>query len=153
MTLKKLLQEVFATEGEDRVAFAKEQYAIVLNEFRKLGLEKENMGAITLEIVRLFVRIDKRTSYEEYSFLSDLFGLDLSYDEFRTKMHKSQGDGYREVMESMVKQFSRKGKKAFCLFGLCIIESDETMDTAEHSLIEHILKALKLQSEDEEDED
>ena len=152
MSLKKMLQEVFATEGEERIAFAKNQFAIVLNEFRKLGLEKENMGAITLEIVRLFVRIDKRTSYEEYSFLSELFGLDLSFDEFRAKMHKSQGDEYREVLESMVKQFSREGKKAFCLFGLCIIESDETMDIPERSLIEHIVKALHLEHDDEEED-
>lgn len=152
MSLKKMLQEVFATEGAERVEFAKNQFAIVLNEFRKLGLEKENMGAITLEIVRLFVRVDKRTSYEEFTFLSELFGLDLSFDEFRAKMHKAQGDEYRETLESMVKQFSRKGKRAFCLFGLCIIESDEIMDTPERTLIEHIVKALHLQHDDEEED-
>ena len=150
MSLKRMLKEVFATEGEERLAFAKEQFAIVLNEFRKLGLEKENMGAITLEIVRLFVRVDKRTAYEEYSFITELFGMHLSFDEFRAKMHKKQDEEYRTVLENMVKQFSREGKEAFCLFGLCIIESDETMDAPEMALMEHIVKALRLEHDEEE---
>ena len=152
MGLKKMLREVFSTEGEERMAFAKEQFAIVLSEFRRLGLEKENMGAITLEIVRLFVRVDKRTSYEEYSFLSELFGVEMPFDEFRAKMHKKQDEEYREVLESMVKKFSRKGKKAFCYFGLCIIESDEIMDGPEMKLMEHIVKALHLEHDDEDED-
>ena len=142
MELDEMLELVFATEGEERLAFTKRQFEKVTEEFKRIGVDAQNRGAIVLEIVKLFLRADQRTSFEEYTFLSELLGLNMSYDAFRSKIRAPQPEDYEETIEAIVKGFTYEGRVAFCYFGLCLIESDETMNPEERALIEHVVNAL-----------
>ena len=142
MELDEMLELVFATEGDERLAFTKRQFEKVTEEFKRIGVDAQNQGAIVLEIVKLFLRADQRTSFEEYTFLSELLGLNMSYDAFRSKIRAPQPENYEETIEAIVKGFTYEGRVAVCYFGLCLIESDEIMNPEERTLIEHVVNAL-----------
>jgi len=142
MKLKTMLQEIFATEGQERVAFAKKQFDILSNEYARIGVDRQNMGAMVIEVAKLFLRVDERTSYEEYTFLCELLGLEMSYDEFRSMLRLSPIEDHKEVAKNMVNGFTKEGKLAFCYFGLCLLESDEAMNEDERELFEGILETV-----------
>ena len=140
MELREMLKEVFSTEGQERIDFAKKQLETLSEELGRIGVDGQNKGTMILEIIKLFVRADHHTSYEEYTFLRDLFGFHLSFHEFRHKIHTPHPDNFEETLETIVKSFSYEGRLAFCYFGLCMIESDEKMEPAERALIERVIK-------------
>jgi len=142
MKLKKMLQDVFATEGQERVDFAKKHFDVLSKEYARIGVDEQNMGAIVIEVVKLFLRVDERTSYEEYTFLSELLDLNMTYDEFRAKLRFSPIEDYREAAKNMVHGFTHEGKESFCYFGLCLLESDEAMNDDERQLFEDILEIV-----------
>ena len=140
MDLDEMLELVFSTDGKERIDFARRQYTIISEELKRLGVDEQNRGAMLVEMVKLFVRADKRTSYEEYTFLCELFGIKIPFDEFRRKIHTPHPENFEETMETIVRSFSYEGRVAFCYFGLCLLESDDKMDRAERALIERIIK-------------
>ena len=140
MQLDEMLELVFSVEGEERVQFARRQFEIIFEELKKLDVDEQNRGAMLLEMVKLFVRADHRTSYEEYTFLVEMFDLHLSFQEFRRKIHTPHPENFEETLETIVRSFSYEGRVAFCYFGLCLLESDETLEPAERAMIERIIK-------------
>ena len=141
MQLDEMLELVFSIDGEERMEFARRQFEIVSEELEKLGVDEQNKGAMLLEMVKLFVRADHHTSYEEYSFLTEIFDAHVSFQEFRRKIHTRHPENFEEIIETIVKSFSYEGRVAFCYFGLCLLESDENMSSEEKALMERVIKA------------
>ena len=140
MDFKELLQRVLYTEGEDRIALAKKSLNRALEELPRFDVPKDNYGVFVLALIKLFVRADRNISYEEFSFVADILNSTIPFNEFLDKMNDRVDDGFVAWADTLIDSFSSEGKEAVCLFGLCIMESDDVLTASEQKLFERLLK-------------
>ena len=140
MDLKEMLSKVLNTEGEDRAELARKSLARALAELPKFEIPKDNYGTFIIALVKLFVRADRNVSFEDYSFVSDVLNLSISAQEFNEKMNDTSDSALMAWLDNLIDRFSPEGKEAVCIFGLCIMESDDVLTREEQSVFERLLK-------------
>ena len=139
MKLKEMLQTVLYTEGDDRIALAKRSLNCALEELPKFDVPKDNYGLFVLALIKLFVRADREVSFEEFSFISEVLNLHIPFQDFVKKMDDKLDDAFMGWVDNLINLFSPDGKEAICLFGLCIMESDDVLTASEQQLFERLI--------------
>lgn len=139
MEFKEMLQTVLYTEGEERVALAKQSLNFALEELPRFDVSRDNYGLFVLALIKLFVDADKEVSYEEFSFISEVLNLHIPFSDFVKKMNDKVDDAFMTWVNELIDMFSPDGKEAICLFGLCIMESDDVLSAGEKQLFVRLI--------------
>lgn len=142
MDLNYWMDRVVNTEGVNRVELARKNLLVVLEEAEKiLEIEKENHGLFTWSLVKLFVRADRVVTFEDYSFVTEVLNRPMSFEEFKKAMADNGDDDEREdFIDMAIDALSKNGKEAACIFGMCIMQSNDSLSSDEMKLFTRILK-------------
>lgn len=140
MDFKEMLRKVLYAEGEARTELARNAFEKIKVEATKFGITEENAELFSAALIRLFVQADRTVSIEEYTFLCSVLNFNLSFREFEDVMKQPETDQFVASMDALIDHFSPEAKEAVCLFGLCIMESDDVLGTAEQKLFERLMK-------------
>ena len=136
------MDRVVNTEGANRVDLARKNLLIVLNDAEDiLEITKENHPLFTWSLVKLFVRAVRAVTFEDYSFVTEVLNRPMSFEEFKKAMADAGDDEEREeFIDTAIDALSDKGKEAACIFGLCIMQSNDSLSSDEMKLFARILK-------------
>ena len=142
MDLQEMMDRVVHTEGTYRVDLARNNLFIVLDDAEKtLDLTKDNHGLFTWSLVKLFVRADRAVTFEDYSFVTEVLNRPMSFEDFQKAMADSGDDEEREIfIDNAIDALSEAGKEAACIFGMCIMQSNDSLSGEEIKLFTRILK-------------
>ncbi|MBQ9369704.1 MAG: hypothetical protein IJU10_01365, partial [Clostridia bacterium] len=92
-----------------------------------------------LGYIALFVSADRVCSAEEYQLIKSIYNLDLSYEDFYKLSNGGASGDFITVMDKMADSLDDDLKMNICLFGLCILVSDNKLTQAEYDLFIRIL--------------
>ena len=134
------LDRVLNTEGANRVELARKNLNRVLEELPKFDIPKDAYGLFVVALIKLFIRSDRVVSFEDYSFIAEVIPMRLTAQEFVDRMNDGFDEDRESWLDSLIDQFSPEGKEAACIFGLCIMESDDVISREEMNVFNRILK-------------
>lgn len=142
MDINYWMDRVVHTEGANRVDLARSNLFIVLEDAEEiLGVTKENYMLFAWSLAKLFVRADRAVTFEDYSFVTEVMNRHMSYEEFQKAMADSGDDDAREdFIDSAIDHLSPEGKEAACIFGMCIMQSNDVLSNDEIKIFNRILK-------------
>lgn len=138
MTLEELMQEIVDMSHEERVELGKSCVDDILEAVGG-SLNKEEYADFIFSIIKLFVCADKVCSQEEYELIRDIYSLDMSYDTFYEIVKNGLDPAFVSKMDRLIDTLTPDLKRSICLFGLCILGSDDTITVAEQDLFNRIL--------------
>ena len=133
------LDRVINTEGANRVELARKNLNRVLEELPKFDIPEDAYGLFTVALIKLFIRADRVVSFEDYSFISEVIPMHLSAQEFMERMNDRDDEERESWLDALIDKFSEEGKEAACIFGLCVMESDDVLSREELSVFYRIL--------------
>ena len=142
MDINYWMDRVVHTEGANRVDLARSTLFIALEDAEEmLGVTKDNYKLFAWSLAKLFVRADRAVTFEDYSFVTEVMNQHMSYEEFQRMMADSGDDDAREdFIDSAIDHLSPEGKEAACIFGMCIMQSNDVLSSDEIKVFNRILR-------------
>ena len=142
MDINYWMDRVVHTEGANRVDLARSNLFIALEDAEEmLGVTKDNYKLFAWSLAKLFVRADRAVTFEDYSFVTEVMNQHMSYEEFQRMMADSGDDDAREdFIDSAIDHLSPEGKEAACIFGMCIMQSNDVLSSDEIKVFNRILR-------------
>lgn len=135
------LTRVFNTEGPNRVELARKNLNRAMEDLQALDIPKDVNGLFALAVIKMFVRADRAVTFEDYSFVSEVLNRYIGFEEFQRKMRDDNADEDRiNWLDDVIDRFSTEGKEALCIFGMCIMQSNDSLSKEEHDLFDRILR-------------
>lgn len=87
------------------------------------------------------MRADRAVTFEDYSFVTEVLNRHMSYEEFQKAMADSGDDNEREeFIDTAIDSLSPEGKEAACIFGMCIMQSNDVLSNDEIKIFNRILR-------------
>ena len=139
MSLDEMVVMTIRLDPEQRVDLAKNCILRVCKGFERLGLHEEEISRKICDFIRLFVSADKKCSYEEYELINSIYEFDMPYKEFYDLTNGGSQHDFVDLTDQYIDSLDADLKYNICLFGLCILVSDDKVTEEEYSLLRKIV--------------
>lgn len=134
-----IFQEFLGFSHAQRVTMGKSAAAEIVKQCADSGAEDKAIVIFLCNLTRLFVSVDRNCTQGEYELFVDVTGFDIQPQEFFNLTNNGADPEFVQYMLETVACFSEDGKKACCIFGLCICSADGEVTEAEKQMIARTL--------------
>ena len=140
MTIEELINKVAGLSQDEKVALGRACVSRLYDGFSKLGMDDKTFAATMTGYISLFVSADKLCSAEEYQLVKSIYDVDMTYDQFYTVSNGGANPEFIAFMDTLADSLTGDMKSDICIFGLCILVSDNKLTQSEYDLFVRILK-------------
>jgi len=140
MSIEELINQVGNLSQSEKVELGQKCVVNIGRGLEALGMDSDAITATMVGYISLFVSADRLCSAEEYQLIKSIYDLDMSYEDFYKLSNGGANSDFIELMDSMADSMNDDLKMNICLFGLCILVSDNKLTQAEYDLFIKILQ-------------
>ena len=140
MSLDEMVLMTIQLDTEQRIELAKNCTIKMRDGFKKMGVKQDQLGKKICDFIRLFVSADKKCSRSEYDLINSMYDFDMSYEEFYDLSNGGVQKDFITSMDKYIDSLNADLKYHICLFGLCILVSDDQVTAPEYELFKRILE-------------
>ena len=137
-SIKQMRQEIVNMSDSEKVSMAQSAVDDILAAMRPRLTSDEYVGFIA-NVIKLFVSADRNCTEKEYNFICRVYDLNMSYRDFYNMTNRGADSSFVRAMDDFIDSLPDSAKYPICLFGLCILASDDTITVAEQELFHRIL--------------
>ena len=122
-----------------------------------MGLARASMGALSSDMSAIFgddgsvanayliitaacFGVDMKFSTLEYTFLKELIGSDLNYNDMKNVIQGFCGTDSMDLTNRLADSLSRESKSTLLIFCLCLLSVDETITREETAFLVELMK-------------
>ena len=134
-----IFEEFLSFSHEKRVDMGKAAASEIIKECRAAGAPDSDIVAFLCNITKLFVSVDRSCAQGEYELFVDVTGFELKPQQFFDMTNKGGSADFVSYMLDTISKFSKDGREACCVFGLCICSADGEITDAEKAMIARTL--------------
>lgn len=98
-----------------------------------------NGAGIVLPFICISIAADGKFSELEYKFISELLGIDKSYDYFKTVIQQYYSDRWLEAIDKLIDSCHDEVKESLISLCLSIVAVDEKISREENAFIAKLL--------------
>lgn len=140
-SIKQMMVSILNLSKKEKISLGKSCMLRIKTLLRKRGIDDEKkINAFINNLIKLFVSADNDCTKSECEYLNALTGKQLSYDDY-VKMTKGGSDPvFIEKFDKLIDSLDPEEKNQICLFGLCILVSDNVLSVEEQEIFLKILK-------------
>lgn len=140
-SVKQMMVSILNLSKKEKISLGKSCMLRIKTLLRKRGIDDEKkINAFINNLIKLFVSADNDCTKSECEYLNALTGKQLSYDDY-VKMTKGGSDPvFIEKFDKLIDSLDPEEKNQICLFGLCILVSDNVLSVEEQEVFIKILK-------------
>ncbi len=140
-SVKQMMVSILNLSKKEKISLGKSCMLRIKTLLRKRGIDDEKkINAFINNLIKLFVSADNDCTKSECEYLNALTGKQLSYDDY-VKMTKGGSDPvFIEKFDKLIDSLDPEEKNQICLFGLCILVSDNVLSVEEQEIFLKILK-------------
>ena len=140
-SVKQMMVSILNLSKKEKISLGKSCMLRIKTLLRKRGIDDEKkINAFINNLIKLFVSADNDCTKSECEYLNALTGKQLSYDDY-VKMTKGGSDSvFIEKFDKLIDSLDSEEKNQICLFGLCILVSDNVLSVEEQEVFLKILK-------------
>ena len=140
-SVKQMMVSILNLSKKEKISLGKSCMLRIKTLLRKRGIDDEKkINAFINNLIKLFVSADNDCTKSECEYLNALTGKQLSYDDY-VKMTKGGSDPvFIEKFDKLIDSLDPEEKNQICLFGLCILVSDNVLSVEEQEVFLKILK-------------
>ena len=139
MNLDEMILDTMRLTAEQRIEKARSYVINICNAFAQRGLDQDALSLRICDFIRLFVSADRRCSREEYDLINSIYNFDMPYAEFYEMTNGGAKPDFVERMDGYIDSLDTELKYQICLFGLCLLVSDDDLSDAEYALLRRLL--------------
>lgn len=139
MNLDEMILTTIDLNYDQKVALGKKCVEEICNGLFAIGFSEEMASGKICDCIRLFVSADRKCSQEEYCLINDIYEFtDMSYDEFFDFSNGGADPRFIAAMDAFIDALDSELKYYICLFGLCLLVSDDKVTREEYALLKRI---------------
>ena len=139
--IKQMMVSILNLSQREKISLGKSCMLRVKTLLRKRGIDDEKkINTFVDNLIKLFVSADNNCTKSECEYLNALTGRQLSQSDY-IKMTKGGSDPiFIEKFDKLIDSLDAEEKNQICLFGLCILVSDNVLSVEEQDIFIKILK-------------
>ena len=139
MTLDEMILTTIDLNYDQKVTLGRKCVQEISDGLFAIGFSEEMASTRICDCIRLFVSADKKCSQEEYCLVKDIYEFtDMSYDEFFDFSNGGTNPRFITAMDAFIDALDPELKHYICLFGLCLLVSDDKVTREEYALLRRI---------------
>lgn len=140
-SVKEMMKNILNLSQKEKLSLGKSSMLKIKTMLRKRGIEDEHkVNNFINNLIKLFVSADNECTKSECSYINSLLGKNYNYDDY-IKMTKNGSDSeFVEKFDKLIDSLDPEEKNQICIFGLCILVSDNVLDVEEQQLFIKILR-------------
>ncbi len=137
--IKTLMQQIVNLDFDARVEKGRKAVDGIIAVLNKQKLNPDQQKFFIESLAKLFVSADHKCSQAEYKLYVHILKKDISYEEFFEITNHGADSKFVENLDSIIDQLSGEEKTPICIFGLCLLASDDKITVEEQKLFNRIL--------------
>ena len=140
-SVKQMMVSILNLSQREKISLGKSCMLRIKTLLRKRGIDEEKkINTFVDNLIKLFVSADNNCTKSECEYLNALTGRQLSQNDY-IKMTKGGSDPiFIEKFDKLIDSLDAEEKNQICLFGLCILVSDNVLSFEEQEIFIKILK-------------
>ena len=141
VSVKQMMVSILNLSQREKISLGKSSMLRIKTLLRKRGInEEKKINTFIDNLIKLFISADNNCTKSECDYVNALTGRQLSLEDY-TKMSNCRSHPiFFEKFDKLIYSLDEEEKNQMCIFGLCILVSDNVLTDDEQKLFIKILE-------------